>query len=68
MSGFAVLSEEEKREMIQDAKDPERRKAFLAARMNSQEGSIDDYIEFLSQNMGFVELVCSKRVTKGFKL
>jgi len=68
MSGFAVLSEEEKREMLQDAKDLERGKAFLAARMNSQQGSIDDYIEFLSQNMGLVELVCSKRVTTSLKL
>ena len=68
MNGSAVLSEEEKREMLQDAKDLERGKAFLAARMNSQEGSIDDYIDFLSQNIGLAELVCSKRVTTSFKL
>ena len=68
MNGSAVLSEEEKREMLQDAKDLERGKAFLATRMNSQQGSIDDYIDFLSQNIGLVEFVCSKRVTTRFKL
>ena len=68
MNGSAVLSEEEKREMLQDAKDLERGKAFLATRMNSQQGSIDDYIDFLSQNIGLVEFVCSNRVTTSFKL
>jgi len=68
MNGSAVLSEEEKREMLQDARDLERGKAFLATRINSQQGSIDDYIDFVSQHIGLIEFVCSKRVTTSFKL
>lgn len=48
MNGSSVLSEKEKREMLQDAKDLKRGQAFLAARLTSQKGSIDDYIDFLS--------------------
>jgi hypothetical protein len=68
MNGSAVLSEEEKREMVLDAKDLKRGKAFLAARLTSQQGSIDDYIDFLSQNIGLIEFVCSKQMTTNFKL
>jgi hypothetical protein len=53
MSGFAILSEDEKREMLQDALDPERRSAFAAAQSRSNTGTLDDYLEFLSANMAF---------------
>jgi hypothetical protein len=68
MNRSEVLSEEEKRELLQDARDPERGRAFLATQINSQQGSIDDYIDFLSQHIELIEFVSSKRVTKGFKL
>jgi len=51
MSGLSVLTEEEKREMLQDARDPSRKAAFAAAQRLSHEGSLDDYIDFLSENM-----------------
>ena len=51
MSGSRVLTEEAKREMWQDARDPSRRAAFAAAQRLSHEGSLDDYINFLSENM-----------------
>ena len=35
MNGSARLSEEEKQEMLQDAKDLDRRDSFLAARLKS---------------------------------
>jgi hypothetical protein len=54
MSGSRVLTEEEKREMWQDARDPSRRAAFAAAQRLSHAGSLDDYINFLSANMGLV--------------
>jgi hypothetical protein len=54
MSGSGVLTEEEKREMRQDARDPSRRAAFAAAQRLSHAGSLDDYINFLSENMGLV--------------
>jgi hypothetical protein len=68
MNGSAILSDEEKQEMIHDANDVTRRKAFIAARILSQQGGIDDYIAFLSENMGFVQHIPSRRITKNFKL
>ena len=54
MSGSRVLTEEEKREMLQDARNPGRKAAFAAAQRLSHEGSLDDYINFLSENMELV--------------
>ncbi len=68
MSGLIVLSDEEKQEMLQDAKDIGRGKVFLAARKRSQQGGIDEYIDFLSKNMEFVEVIPSKRVVTNNKL
>ena len=53
MSGSITLTEEEKREMLLDAHDPVRKAAFAAARRLSQVGTVDDYIDFLSNNMAF---------------
>ena len=47
MSGSTVLTEQEKREMRQDARDPSRRAAFAAAQRLSHEGSLDDYMDFV---------------------
>jgi hypothetical protein len=68
MSGSIKLSEEERQEMIQDAKNGKRAKAFNFARILSQKGSLDDYIDFLSENMGSIPLIPSKRLTENFKL
>ena len=66
MSGSMKLSEQEKQEMVLDAKNGNRAKAFHSARMLSQKGSLDDYIDFLSENMGTIPLVPTKRKTKYF--
>ena len=68
MSGSIKLSEEERQEMIQDAKNVKRGKVFHSARVLSQKGSLDDYIDFLSENMDSIPLIPSKRLTKNFKL
>jgi len=68
MDGSIILTEDEKQEMMEDAKDVNRGKVFNAARNLSQEGNLDDYIDFLSENMGSVRFVPSKRITKNFKL
>ena len=68
MSGSTRLSEREKQEMLLDAKNGNRAKAFHLARMSSQKGSLDDYIDFLSENMGSISLVPTKRKTDHFKL
>jgi len=51
MSGCVTLTEEEKQKMLLDARDPLRRAAFAAAQRPSHSGTLDDYIEFLSENM-----------------
>ena len=62
------ISDEEKLEMIEDARNRSRSKAFQAARMTSQKGSLDDYIDFLSQNIEWVKVVPTKRITTNYKL
>ncbi len=68
MSGSKKLTDEEKNEMLEDGKDNMRGMIFRKARMRTQEGNLDDYIDFLSQNMGLVELLPTKRATDNFKL
>ena len=68
MNGSMKLTDEEKLEMIEDSKNFSRRKVFLAARITTQKGSLDEYIDFLSQNMHWVKVVPTKRITTNYKL
>jgi hypothetical protein len=68
MSGLVKLTDEEKFEMIEDARNSSRSRAFQAARMTAQKGSLDDYIDFLSQNIEWVKVIPTKRITTNFKL
>ena len=68
MSGSMKLSEEEKQEMVLDAKNGKRAKGFHSARILSQKGSLDDYIDFLSENMDSTPFISTKRKTEHFKL
>ena len=68
MNGSMKLTDEEKLEMIEDARNISRSRAFQAARITTQEGSLDDYIDFLSQNIEWVRAVPTKRITTNFKL
>jgi hypothetical protein len=69
MSGSVKLSEQEKAEMLEDARSAERRAAFRAARQATQTGPLDDYIDFLSENMPFVPPKPPRgHVTKDFRL
>ena len=68
MNGSARISDDEKKEMLKDAMDIERGLAFNAARTLSEQGSIDDYIDFLSENMPLIAIVPSKPITPNYKL
>jgi hypothetical protein len=69
MSGSIVLTEDEKLEMLLDARNPDRKAAFTAARRLSHEGGLDDYIDFLSENMGLVPPSPPRRhVTNDYRL
>ena len=68
MNGSIRLNDDEKQEMMEDARDKKRGKVFNAARYLSQQGSLDDYIDFLSENISFVRFVPSPKITKNFKL
>jgi len=68
MNGSLKLTDKERLEMIEDARNTSRSKVFQAARMTSQKGSLDDYIDFLSQNIEWVKVVPTKRTTTNFKL
>ena len=68
MSGSMRLSDQEKREMREDAQDASRREVFRAALMKSQEGSLDEYINFLSANLGLFEFMPTRRSTANFRL
>ena len=68
MNGSMKLTDEEKLEMIEDARNISRSRAFQATRITTQEGSLDDYIDFLSQNMHWVKVVPTKRITTNYKL
>ncbi len=54
--------------MIEDARNVSRSRVFQAARMTSQKGNLDDYIDFLSQNIEWVKVVPTKRITTNYKL
>ena len=68
MNGSIKLTDEERLEMIEDARNVSRSKVFQTARMTAQKGSLDDYIDFLSQNIEWVKVVPTKRITTNYKL
>ena len=68
MNGSVKLTNEEKHEMLEDAKNVTRGKLFQAMRITTQLSNIDDYIEFLSQNIESVPVVATKRITVNNKL
>ncbi len=68
MNGSMKLTDEEKYEMIEDARNISRSKVFQAARITSQKGNLDDYIDFLSKNIEWVKVIPTKRITTNFKL
>ena len=69
MSGSVRLSEQEKAEMLEDARSAERRAAFRAAREATEAGTLDDYIDFLSANMPSVPPGPPRvHVTRNFRL
>jgi hypothetical protein len=63
------LTEEEKQEMLLDARNPLRGAAFAAAQRTCHDGTLDEYIEFLSENMGMAGKSAPKiTVTDDYRL
>jgi hypothetical protein len=54
--------------MREDAQDVSRREVFHAALIMSHDGGLDEYINFLSANLGLFEFTPTKRSTANFKL
>ena len=54
--------------MIEGERNILRSKVFQAARIITQKGRLDDYIDFLSQNIEWVKVVPTKRITTNYKL
>ena len=68
MNGSVKLSSEEKYELVEDAKNIARGKVFEAARFEASKGGLDYYIDFLSQNIAWVNIAATKRITSNYKL
>jgi hypothetical protein len=68
MNGLTRLSEQEKKEMVDDSKNLGRGTAFYSARILSENGSLDDFIDFISENIQFFKMEPSIRITSNFKL
>lgn len=68
MNGSMILSEAEKKEMLEDSLNERRREAFRAARTKSQSGNLDDYIDFLSNHAGFLPFSPRRNITEDFRL
>lgn len=63
-----MLSETEKKEMVADGLDPGRRRLFQLAREFSQQGNLDDYIDFLSENMTNIETYPTQKICEDYRL
>ena len=68
MSGWPRLSEEERQEMLQDAQNSIRGKVFWALKNRSQTGTLDQFMDFLSENIGSFSFPPSPKITNKFKL
>lgn len=68
MNGSPIISKIEIQEMLRDADDPKRRLAFRLSRELSHKGTLDEYIDFLSENMQLIDFKPTKRITSNFKL
>lgn len=68
MSGSWILSDEEKQEMLSDAKNKARGMAFRSAMQTAHMGTLDDYINFLSENMELIQTFPTIQKTDNYKL
>jgi hypothetical protein len=69
MNGSITLAEDEEIEILLDIRIPDRKAAFAAARRLSPEGTLDGYIDFLSENMALVSPTPQRRhVAKDYRL
>ena len=68
MSGLPRLKDEERQELLQDSKDARRGEVWRAIKVRCHIGDMEEYIEFLSENIGSFNISPSKMVSDHFKL
>ncbi len=68
MSGLLRLKDEEKQGLLWDAQDRQRGEVFRALKVRAHTGTIDDYIEFLSENLESFNFSPSRKISDHFKL
>ena len=68
MNGCNRLSEYERQELLEDARNVQRKRAFLSARTKTQTGTFDDYVDFLSEVMPLFASSPRKTITDNFRL
>lgn len=62
------LTDEEKQEMLLDSTEVRRGEVWRALKVRCHIGGIDEYIEFLSENIGSFISSPSKKISNHFKL
>jgi hypothetical protein len=68
MNGSPRLNDEERQELLRDGQDLQRGKAFRDLKVRAHRGTLDEYIEFLSENLESFHLPLFPKKSDHFKI